>query len=357
MMRAMRISSFSSIAWIAIAIAPVACGGDARPPVGPVDVDAMDPGPGRVRKSPFDCADAPVAVTAPTPAPAAEARAASGISFDPRGERLAHWTGRRLVVRSARDGAIAWEGAGSGTVFRDDGTQIASFEDGAVVVRALPSGAEVLRAARAGDPLAAAWSDDGARLWVVDTSASTVYDVGARTQCRGSYTPHATPATFTISPDRTRAVTTFAADGGTGAAQLFLLVKGARDEALAVAPGAPNGDGAFAFSRSGLVVAAASEAGVFVWDARTGRRAEPMADSRGASGAALGDNGALVAAIVGARARVWDTTTTKLVRELAPSAAPVAVAFFAARARVAIVTSEGVDALDTATGAVAWSKR
>jgi WD40 repeat protein len=366
-MRAMRTPRLATISLLALA---ASCGGDAPPAIGPADLTKADPGvsSGRVRKSPFECDDAPTAIASPPasttapPTPSSARSTSSGIAFDPRAVRFAHWTRGLLVVRSASDGASLWRGSGSGAVFRDDGTQLAAFEEGAIVARDLPSGAEALRATTSGDALAAAWSDDGKRLWVIDGASpiplSAVYDVPTRTQCRGSYALSQGTTAVVISPDRTRAVRTWSGDprGTPTNAAVVVLVQGSPDERLPLARGSLD-DSGFAFSRTGLVIAARGASGVFTWNARTAARGDAMADSLGASAVALSDDGAYLAAIVGVRVRVWDARTTTLVRDLTlATGAPVAIAFFPARTRVAIATDGGVEAFDALTGAVVWSR-
>jgi len=328
---------------------------EAGPPRGPIDLSKIEPGPGRV-KSPWECAPPSPSASASSPSPSPSSSpataTATGALFDAREDRFAHWTADEVTVRSARDGAVVWRGPGTRPLFRDDGAQIAIFEPSALVVRAMPSGAEALRAPRAPDAVGAAWSDDGrAILAVFDAAtppAAVTYDVNERKQCRAAWTGAFAPsATFVVSPDRTRALV-----AGEPLAIVY-LVKGAREERVAIAGRA---DASWAFSRSGLVLAAAGPDGVFTWDTRSGKRDTALSDAA-STAVAVNDNGVYVAAIAADRVRVWDTRASNLVREITPSAPPRALAFFPAKTRLVVVTDAGAEAYDVTTGARLWSAR
>ncbi len=352
----------------------VACSG-AAPVKAPTPSGPAVP---HVMKPVFDCGgpSAPIVAAAPSSTPAQTSTLASlpatGLVFDPHADRIAHWSERRLVVRSARDGATVWRGAGRGAVMRNDGAQMASFEGGALVVRDLPSGTEVMRAAMANGALGAAWEDDGKRILVVDAPpaapGTVIYDVAARTSCRGSYSvPVASPTSFAFPLDRAHGVVTWpgAAPDARRNAGILMLVESAPLDPVPMVPTSGKSDFGFVFSRTGIVIAGIGEGvGVYVWDVRTGKHGDAMAGSAGASAVALSDEGAHVAAITngGTRVRVWESGTAKLVREITPTTpAAIAIAFFPARKRVAISSiADDVDAAeawDIVTGSATWSAK
>ena len=370
----MRILLFAATSALTLGCALAsACSSAPRPkPQGPAT-----PAVPRVAKPVFDCGGpaTPIATPTPTPTPTPAPTPTPGLTIDSRGDRVVQWSARRLVVRSARDGAMQWQGTGRGAVMRHDGAQMASFEDDALTIRALPSGAEVLRAARPNGSFDAAWNDDGTRLLVVDAAPSSpgtvVYDVAARTSCRGSYAvPVASPSSFVIAIDRARAIVTWpgSAPDARGTTGILFLVEGAPLDATPITPASGSADSGFVFSRTGIVIAAVSAgAGVFVWNVRTGKHGDAMVGSEGASGIALSDEGVLVAGIMrDGHVRVWEADTTKLVREITPtttaSATPTALAFHPGRKRLLIASTaegaDGVEAWDLAAGGDAkptWS--